>query len=59
VIQANPGVKINFGEFSKLCGQKWQTKSEEDRIEFEKKASEVSTRIKDKIKISVLGQNQV
>ncbi|CBY34818.1 unnamed protein product [Oikopleura dioica] len=47
--KANPGVKINFGEFSKLCGQKWQTKSEEDRIEFEKKASEDKIRYEEEM----------
>ena len=40
--QENPGVKINFGEFSKLCGQKWQTMGEEDRVDYEKKAADVS-----------------
>ena len=37
----NPGQKINFGDFSKLCGQKWQQMDETDREEFEEKANEV------------------
>jgi len=36
----NPGKKINFGDFSKLCGQKWQRMDETDREEFEEKANE-------------------
>ncbi|CAG5097350.1 Oidioi.mRNA.OKI2018_I69.XSR.g15038.t1.cds [Oikopleura dioica] len=40
----NPGVKINFGEFSKLCGQKWQTMGEEDRVDYEKKAADDKVR---------------
>ena len=39
----NPGQKINFGDFSKLCGQKWQQMDETDREEFEEKANEVQT----------------
>ena len=39
----NPGQKINFGDFSKLCGQKWQQMDETDREEFEEKANEVHT----------------
>lgn len=34
----NPGAKINFGDFSKLCGKKWQGMGEEDRVDFEEKA---------------------
>ena len=39
--QDNPGKKINFGDFSKLCGQKWQQMDENDREDFEEKANEV------------------
>merc|ERR1711939_1294594 len=35
----NPGKKINFGEFSKLCGKKWQTTNEDDRVEYDEKAA--------------------
>jgi len=35
----NPGKKINFGDFSKLCGQKWQTMDENQRQDHEEKAS--------------------
>merc|ERR1712226_161535 len=37
IIQAK---KINFGDFSKLCGQKWQQMDENDREDFEEKANE-------------------
>lgn len=35
----NPGKKINFGDFSKLCGKKWQTMDEEARECFDVKAT--------------------
>ena len=41
LFQDNPGKKINFGDFSKLCGQKWQQMDENDREDFEEKANEV------------------
>jgi len=40
LFQDNPGKKINFGDFSKLCGQKWQQMDENDREDFEEKANE-------------------
>jgi len=38
--KANPGVKINFGDFSKQCGKKWQGMDEDAREPFDEKASE-------------------
>jgi len=38
--KANPGVKINFGDFSKQCGKKWQVMDENAREPFGEKASE-------------------
>lgn len=35
----NPGKKINFGDFSKLCGKKWQGMDEEARERFDVKAA--------------------
>jgi len=37
--KANPGVKINFGDFSKQCGKKWQGMDEDAREPFDEKAS--------------------
>lgn len=34
----NPGKKINFGDFSKLCGQRWQKMDESARERFDVKA---------------------
>lgn len=35
----NPGKKINFGDFSKLCGQKWQKMDESAREKHDVKAA--------------------
>merc|ERR1711892_595912 len=34
----NPETRLNFPDFSRLCGQKWQTMNEQDREQFEAQA---------------------
>jgi len=37
----NPETRLNFPDFSRLCGQKWQAMNELDREIYEVKANEV------------------
>ena len=39
----NPETRLNFPDFSRLCGQKWQTMNEQDREQFEAQAIQVNT----------------
>ena len=40
-IKDNPETRLNFPDFSRLCGQKWQAMNEMDREIYETKANEV------------------
>ena len=40
-IKDNPETRLNFPDFSRLCGQKWQAMNEVDREIYETKANEV------------------